>query len=225
MSACCRRDLHRSRLPQRPGKRPTSRACELELWPYDTLVLLCDRGQTLVNELLDALAAIGLRGINVALRIGGNAVHGVKLAGLPAAVPKAGQNLECVTQHDVDLLVCAVRQKNVLLLRIFGESDVPNGSIAARIFGYEYFLHECPIRFENLDAVVRTIAYIQQTIVRKLGTVHGIPELLRGGIVGLVRPEVSVVGLVPVCAPMPLVLASLRVEYDHAVIAVTIGNV
>jgi hypothetical protein len=152
-------------------------------------------------------------------------VHGIKLARLPAAIPKAGQNLERVAQHDVDLLIRAICQEDILLLRIFGESDVPDRAIAARILGDEHLLDKRAIRFENLNAVVRPIADIQQVVVGKFGAVNWIAELLRGRIFGLGWPEVGVVGLVPVGAPVPFVFTGLGVEYDDAVIAVAIGDV
>ena len=130
-------------------------------------------------------------------------MHGIKLARLPAAIPKAGQNLERVAQHDVDLLIRAICQEDVLLLRIFGERDVPDRAIAPRILGDEHLLNKRAIRFENLNAVVRPIADIQQVVIGKFGTVNWISEPLRRRIVRLVRPEVGVVGLIPVGAPVP----------------------
>ena len=54
----------------------------------------------------------------------------VELAGLAAAVAEAGQDFERVAQQDVDLLVRAVGQVDVLLLRILRERDVPDRAVA-----------------------------------------------------------------------------------------------
>src|SRR5579864_8417268 len=83
--------------------------------PEHALILLSDWAHSLVDELLDALPAIRFGGIDIALRIGGDAVHGVELAGLAAAIAETGQHLERIAVEDVNLLVGAIRQINVLL--------------------------------------------------------------------------------------------------------------
>ena len=55
---------------------------------------LRDRRQPLVDELLQAPALVGLGRVDVALRIGRDAVDGEELAGLPAAVAEARQDLQ-----------------------------------------------------------------------------------------------------------------------------------
>ena len=87
-------------------------------------------GHALVHELLHALAAIGLGREDVALGVGGDAVHGIEFAGLPSAVAEAGQNLQRLAVDNVDLLVRAVGQIDVLLLRVLGERDVPDRAVA-----------------------------------------------------------------------------------------------
>ena len=54
---------------------------------------------------------------------------------------------------------------------------------------------------------------------------HRIAELLGGRSIRIVRAEVGVVGFVAVGAPVPLVLAGLGVEHDHAMVAVAVGDV
>ena len=89
----------------------------------------------------------------------------------------------------------------------------------------EGFLDERAIGMEDLNAVVHAIANIQQAVVREHGAMHRIAKLLRGRAIRIVRARVGVVGLVAVSAPMPLVLAGVGIEHDHAVIAVTIGDI
>src|SRR5262245_8658669 len=81
------------RLPRRPGR---------------ALVRFRDGAQTLVHELLNAFSFVGFRRVQVALRVGGNAVHGIEHPRLTSAVAEAGQDLERGAIHDVDLLVGAI---------------------------------------------------------------------------------------------------------------------
>src|SRR5438874_10846532 len=88
----------------------TCRSADLQrtlgcLWPHDPLVRFRDRSHAFVDELLQALPVLGLHGVDVALCIGGEVVHGVELAGLAATVTEAGQDLERVPLDDVDLVV------------------------------------------------------------------------------------------------------------------------
>src|SRR5437879_4039996 len=54
---------------------------------------------------------------------------------------------------------------------------------------------------------------------------HGVAELLRGRVAGVVAAERRIVGLVTVRAPVPFVLAGFGIEDDHPMIAVAIGDV
>src|ERR1019366_4817891 len=73
--------------------------------PQDALVFLRDRSQAFVNELLHALPAIGLGYIDVAFRIGGDAVRAVEFTGLASALSKGRQNFERIAQENVDAVV------------------------------------------------------------------------------------------------------------------------
>ena len=88
--------------------------------------------EPLVDELLQAPALVGLGRVDVALRVGRDAVHGEELAGLAAAVAEARQDLQRVALDDVDLLVLAVGEVEILLLRILRERDVPDRAVAER---------------------------------------------------------------------------------------------
>ena len=63
----------------------------------------CHGADALVVELLHALALVRLDRVEVALRVGRDAVHGVELTGLPAAVAEARQLVERLAVEDVDL--------------------------------------------------------------------------------------------------------------------------
>src|SRR5580704_14487416 len=54
---------------------------------------------------------------------------------------------------------------------------------------------------------------------------HRIAELLRGRIFRIIGRNVVIVRLLPIRAPMPLVLPRLCVENDHSMIAVAVGYI
>src|SRR5437588_2653010 len=84
-------------------------------------------------ELLDPLSLVRLRRIQVAFRVGGDAVHGVELAGLPSAIAEARQLGHRRAIEHMDFLVGAIGEEEVLLLWIFREGDVPRRAVAERV--------------------------------------------------------------------------------------------
>src|SRR6185312_17247511 len=193
--------------------------------PYRSLLRLRHRREPFVDELLQAAPLVGLGRIDVALRVDGDAVDREPLARLPAAVAEAGEDLHAGAIEDVDLLVLAVGQEQVLLLRILRERDVPHRSVAERRPLDEHFLHERSVRLEDLDAVVRPIADVDEAVVRQLRAVHRRSELLDRRHLGIVVAEVRVLGLVAVRAPVALELAGFGVDDDDALVAVAVGDV
>src|SRR5207302_882477 len=89
----------------------------------------------------------------------------------------------------------------------------------------EHFLDKGPIRFEDLDAIINTIADIELVIIRELGTMYGIAELLRRRIVGIVAAHICVIGLVAVGAPVALVLAGVGIENNNSMVAVAVRDI
>ena len=100
--------------------------------PDRALILLRYRTEALVQKSLYTLATIGFSRIDVAFGVGRDAVDRVELSRLPAAIAETRQDFQRVAQHDVDLLVRAVDEVDVLLLRIFRESNVPDRPVAQR---------------------------------------------------------------------------------------------
>src|SRR3990172_11230249 len=89
----------RRRTPRPSGGFPSATL----LWrpgPQDALVLRAHRGHPLVDELLDALPLVGFRGVDVALGVGGDAVHAVELPRLAAAVAEAREDFELLPVDD-----------------------------------------------------------------------------------------------------------------------------
>src|SRR5437879_10690267 len=152
-------------------------------------------------------------------------MHGIKLAGLTSAIAEAGQDFKRIAKQDVDFFIRTVSQENVFLLGILGKGDVPDRPVTQGSCGDEGLFDEGAIFLEDLDAVVRTVADIKQALVRKLGAMDRIAELLGRWRIGIVGAEVGVVGLLTIGAPVALVLPGLCVIYDYAVITVTVGDV
>src|SRR3954462_13915322 len=99
--------------------------------PDRALVRLGPGRETLVHKLLQTLAAVRLGRIEVALRVGGDAVDRVELPGLTPAVAEAGELGERRAIEHVDLLVGAVGQVHVLLCPVLREGDVPHRAVTA----------------------------------------------------------------------------------------------
>src|SRR5690348_2199010 len=76
--------------------------------PGRNLAALRNRAETLVDELLQALARVSFRRVEVALRVGGDAVHAKEHAGLAAAVAEVVQLGHRLAIEDANVLVGAV---------------------------------------------------------------------------------------------------------------------
>src|SRR6202043_803772 len=156
-----------------------------------------------------ALAAPGFGGKEVAFGIDGNAVHAVEFTRLASALAEAGHDFEGIAVEDVHAVVHAVGQKDIFLLGIFGEGDVPNRARALGSLIKEGLLDKSTIGFEDLNAVVDAVADIKETIDGNFGAVHGIAELLGGRRIRVVGAQIRVVRFVAVRAPVALVLSGV----------------
>src|SRR5437867_8365784 len=70
--------------------------------PDSSLIRLGHRRETLVDKLLQTLTAVRFGRVDVALRVGRDAVHGVELSRLAAAVAEAGELGERLAIEDVN---------------------------------------------------------------------------------------------------------------------------
>src|SRR5882762_4879416 len=210
---------------KRPLKTQLTQRARLLFRPQNALFFFRNWSQALVNKFLQALPAISFGRVDVALRIRGDAMHGVELPRLPSAVAETRQDLESVAQQDVHLLVRPIGEIDVLLRRVLRKSDIPNGTITQRPFFDDLLFDEGAVRLEYLDAIVHTVADVEQAIVRELRAVHRIAELLIDGRVRIVKAHVRVVRLVPVGSPMPLVLPGVGVKHDDTFVAIPVGDV
>src|SRR4051812_48408589 len=122
------------------------------------------------DELLDALAVVLLARVHVALRVDGDAADGQEASRLASALSNRADFVERGAIEDAHLLVLAVRDEQVALLRIVRERDVPHRSErgdraelarddgAAGVLGDDRFLHELAGLAEHLDAVAGAVA-------------------------------------------------------------------
>src|SRR5437660_11745787 len=134
------------------------------LRPQYTLVFLGDRTESFVDELLDALAAIGFPCVDISFRIGGDAMHAVEFAGLAPTFTECSQDLKGLAIENMHAIILAVGEVEVLLLRISREGDVPSRAGAKRPLVDKRFFHECSFRLEHLDAIVGAVTHIEQAI-------------------------------------------------------------
>src|SRR3977135_3554029 len=104
----------------KPANASRARRIRMSLLPRPQDALAPPRARTyaLVDEFLHALAFVRFRRIEVALGIGGDAVHAVELARLATAVAEVGDFLERVAQDDAHLLVLAVGEEHEALLAV-----------------------------------------------------------------------------------------------------------
>src|SRR5207302_10792489 len=103
-------------------------------------------------EALQAAAVVGFGRVDVALRVGGDAMDRVELSRHLAAVAEAREDFERLPIEDPDLLVVAVDEVDVLLRRVVAERDVPRRSVAERPLAHPGFLDELAFGRERLDA-------------------------------------------------------------------------
>ena len=152
-------------------------------------------------------------------------MHAEELAGLPPAVAEARQDFHRGALDDVHFLVHAVGKVDELLLWVFRKSDVPRRATTQGSGRDDQLPHERAIRSKHLNPVVRPVADVHEPVVRRLGAVDGIAELLRGLVAGVIETDVGVVRLVAVGSPIPLQLAGVHVDDGDALVAVSIGDV
>src|SRR4051812_23933666 len=101
----------------------------------------------------------------------------------------------------MDAVILAIRQINVLLLRVLREREIPGGAGAQSFLVHESFLDESSIRLEHLDAVIDAVANVKLVVIREIRAMNRVAELLGRRRLGIVTANICIVGLVPVSAP------------------------
>src|SRR3569833_2325072 len=100
---------------RRKGRCPVLPARDAQILRIDAaapdralLDQLAELDHPLIGELLHPLTAIGLGGVDVALGIGDDAVHGIELPRLPATAAEPIEFLHGLAVKDMNVLVGAV---------------------------------------------------------------------------------------------------------------------
>ena len=140
-----------------------------------------DRADALVDELLHALALVGFGRVDVALRVGRDAVH-ARRTGRAGGRRRRSSSAPPATRESMMWIFSlrAVGEEDVLLLRVLRERDVPHRAVAERVLARtSASFTNLPSLREHLDAVVRAVADVDEAVVRRLGAVHRVAELLR----------------------------------------------
>src|SRR5437899_1394022 len=146
-----------------------------------------------------------------------------ELARLAPGTADVADLFERLAIQNRDAFVRAVRDVDETLLRIGREGNAECRACPLRFTLDESFLEEFAFQGESLDAVVRAIRRIDNTVVGDLDPVRRV-ELLRSRTGHLAGLRSLVVRLVAVGAPVALVGAGVGVEHDDAAVAVAVGN-
>src|SRR5262249_21558480 len=158
------------------------------------------------RKFLRALPGRSSRDVDVTLRIHGDVVWTCDLSGRAPFLRKLADDFHAVATQNPDAMLRAVAYINELLLRIMRERDRERAALA---FARDAFLDEFAVTFENLDAAVGAIGYIDQSIVRTRDAVRDVVLRRRSRI----RPVAGfVIRLFSIRAPMPQILSGFGVE-------------
>jgi hypothetical protein len=163
-------------------------------------------------------------GVDVAFAVDGEIVEVFELAGVGSDASPAAEALAIAPTQHVEFAVRIVGDHHVALLRVGPEHDRAGRARNAFRHHAEFF-DVGAVLLEDLDAVVAAIADIDLAVPGHPDAVHGVRELLRQLLIALVDRHLHVCGRLAIGAPMALVGAGRRVEHDHAVIAVTVGDI
>src|SRR5712692_1555274 len=130
---------------------------ENETSPFRSL-LIRPRAQAFINKLLNALPFVRLAGVDVPLRIHGDAANTVELASQTPAVAEAIDHLERIAPQDEYLFVVTIGDVDEPLLRVAGKRDVPHRPVPQSAFRYERFSYKLAVPLEHLDPIVLAVA-------------------------------------------------------------------
>src|SRR5262245_22934609 len=101
----------------------------------------------------------------------------MELAGIAAIPPERPDHIAGFAHQRPHLVVGAVGIEQEGLFAIDPEIEVPDRARGPGVLFVDELLHEGAVLAEDLDAVVGTIAYIDQAILRDLHAMNGIAEL------------------------------------------------
>ena len=149
----------------------------------------------------------------------------VELSGVVTTGSEVGQLRHRLAIVNVNALIATVGHIQIFLCRVLREVHVPRGSVGLGLRLHLDLAQELAFEREHLEAVVRTIADVDDAIVGGLGAVDGTAEPFDERRPRRVRAEIElVVRRIAVRAPEALHLSRVRVEHGDAFIAVAVGD-
>src|SRR5205823_9899698 len=113
---------------------------------------------------LNALAFEDLGGEHVAVRINRNVVHTEELARHPAEASVAGDHFAVAAAHHTHLVIAAIDHDQETLVPVRPQIEVPDRT-AEGLRQIDMLANEAAVLVEDLHAVVRAIADVDQAIV------------------------------------------------------------
>src|SRR4029453_4054446 len=149
---------------ERPGDRRAAEQRD-EIAPFHSITSSA-RALLHRTKFLHTAPKADLRGGEAALRVNRNVVPPLELAGLAPVAAPLREQLSILARKRVDLAIGAVRDEDELLLRIDRQHQIPARAVGKRLGFDPQFLYESAILAEHLDAVVDTIADIDEPVVR-----------------------------------------------------------
>src|SRR5215469_5926573 len=138
------------------------------------------------DELLDALTSVHFAGVQVALRVGHDLVHPMKLSRVAAAVSHLTDHRAVFAPYSPDHVVLAVVDKQKFLVFVGGTRKLPDRPDAQSLCTEGELLHEFSLLGENLHAIVDAVTDINEPVLGEVYAMHRVAELLirrRGWIV------------------------------------------
>src|SRR6202030_2625996 len=145
------------------------------------------------DEFLNALAIFDFARVDIALRVHGDGVDPVELAGIMAGAAERANQFSVVAIEDPHHVVGAVRNQNIFLLRIGGKREVVNR--ATRRIGHTpdsaavraarlrrgmnpELLYKFALLGEDLNTVAAAFADVDKSVARRVRTMQRRGELL-----------------------------------------------
>src|SRR4029077_19708326 len=197
------------------------------------------------DKFLNAFAVFDFARVDIALRVHGDGVDPVKLAGIMACAAERPHELSVVAIEDPHHVVGAVRDQNMFLLGIGGKREVihraarrishaPDSAAvrAARLCRgvNPELLHKFALLGEYLNPVAAAFADVDKTVARRMRTMERRCKLLLVGwrtryVIGWRRIVVDLAQRGAVASPAALEGPCIHVVDEHALVEKTVGNI
>lgn len=110
-------------------------------------------------------AGTHLRGGNIALAVDGQVVHPLERASHPPWTTERAELRPGLPIERVDLHVRSVGDKDVALRFDFRQDEIPYRTVLQCLWLNLKFLHERAVGLKNLNAIVGSVAHVDQTVV------------------------------------------------------------